>query len=90
MNLPRKQDLQRRKEYQQEIKEMQERVKGRPLLLEQVAQVTWSTYLVIFLFFNMETVFLCDQTSSSKDNKVILNTEDLIFLFFVALVAFIY
>lgn len=35
----RKQDLQRRKEYKQEIKEMQERVKGRPLLLEQVAQV---------------------------------------------------
>lgn len=35
----RRQDLQRRKEYKQEIKEMQERVKGRPLLLEQVAQV---------------------------------------------------
>ncbi|XP_044197754.1 protein FAM161A [Thunnus albacares] len=34
----RKQDRQRRKEYQQEIKEIQERVKGRPLLLEQVAQ----------------------------------------------------
>ncbi|XP_040892304.1 protein FAM161A [Toxotes jaculatrix] len=34
----RKQDLQRRKEYQQEIKEMEQRVKGRPLLLEQVAQ----------------------------------------------------
>ncbi|XP_056136875.1 protein FAM161A [Lampris incognitus] len=34
----RKQDLQRRKEYQQEIKEIRERVKGRPLLLEQVAQ----------------------------------------------------
>lgn len=34
----RRQDLQRRKEYKQEIKEMQERVKGRPLLLEQVAQ----------------------------------------------------
>ncbi|KAM9769168.1 protein FAM161A [Menidia menidia] len=34
----RKQDIQRRKEYQQEIKEMKERVKGRPLLLEQVAQ----------------------------------------------------
>ncbi|CAN9493104.1 unnamed protein product [Ophioblennius macclurei] len=34
----RKQDLQRKKEYQQEIKEMRERVKGRPLLLEQVAQ----------------------------------------------------
>ncbi|XP_029134247.1 protein FAM161A [Labrus bergylta] len=34
----RKQELQRRKEYQQEIKEMKQRVKGRPLLLEQVAQ----------------------------------------------------
>ncbi|XP_071359737.1 protein FAM161A [Trachinotus anak] len=34
----RKQDLQRRKEYQQEMKEMQQRVKGRPLLLEQVAK----------------------------------------------------
>ncbi|XP_038569205.1 protein FAM161A [Micropterus salmoides] len=34
----RKQELQRRKEYRQEIKEMQQRVKGRPLLLEQVAQ----------------------------------------------------
>ncbi|XP_041642149.1 protein FAM161A [Cheilinus undulatus] len=34
----RKQDLQRRKEYQQEIKEMKQRVKGRPLLLEQVTQ----------------------------------------------------
>ncbi|KAM9314897.1 protein FAM161A [Pholidichthys leucotaenia] len=34
----RKQDIQRRKEYQQEIKDMQQRVKGRPLLLEQVAQ----------------------------------------------------
>ncbi|KAM6939598.1 protein FAM161A [Xenentodon cancila] len=34
----RKQALQRRKEYQREIKDMQERVKGRPLLLEQVAQ----------------------------------------------------
>ncbi|KAK5865441.1 hypothetical protein PBY51_019709 [Eleginops maclovinus] len=34
----RKQELQRNKEYQQEIKEMKQRVKGRPLLLEQVAQ----------------------------------------------------
>ncbi|KAM7009438.1 protein FAM161A isoform 1-T1 [Tautogolabrus adspersus] len=34
----RKQELQRRKEYQQEIKEMKQRVKGRPLLLELVAQ----------------------------------------------------
>ncbi|KAL6111109.1 fam161a [Pungitius sinensis] len=34
----RKQELQRRKEYQQEFKEMQQRVKGRPLLLEQVTQ----------------------------------------------------
>ncbi|XP_070771477.1 protein FAM161A [Enoplosus armatus] len=34
----RKQALQRRKEYRQEIKQMQQRVKGRPLLLEQVAQ----------------------------------------------------
>uniref|UniRef100_A0A3P8S8K3 Protein FAM161A n=1 Tax=Amphiprion percula TaxID=161767 RepID=A0A3P8S8K3_AMPPE len=34
----RKQDFQRRREYQQEIKEMRQRVKGRPLLLEQVAQ----------------------------------------------------
>uniref|UniRef100_A0A8C2ZR63 Protein FAM161A n=1 Tax=Cyclopterus lumpus TaxID=8103 RepID=A0A8C2ZR63_CYCLU len=34
-----KQELQRKKEYEQEIKEMQQRVKGRPLLLEQVAQV---------------------------------------------------
>ncbi|XP_061581189.1 protein FAM161A isoform X2 [Cololabis saira] len=34
----RKQDLERKKEYQREIKDMQERVKGRPLLLEQVAQ----------------------------------------------------
>ncbi|KAM4611291.1 protein FAM161A [Polymixia lowei] len=34
----RKQDLQRRREYQQEIKEIQERVMERPLLLEQVAQ----------------------------------------------------
>ncbi|CAL1602452.1 unnamed protein product [Knipowitschia caucasica] len=33
----RKMDLQRKKEYQQEIKEMRQRVKGRPLLLEQVA-----------------------------------------------------
>ncbi|KAM3842514.1 protein FAM161A [Diretmus argenteus] len=38
LNQFRKQDLQRRREYQQEIKEIQERVKGRPLLLEQVAQ----------------------------------------------------
>uniref|UniRef100_A0A3Q3XFD5 Protein FAM161A n=1 Tax=Mola mola TaxID=94237 RepID=A0A3Q3XFD5_MOLML len=35
----RRQELQRRKEYQQEIKEMRRRVKGRPLLLEQIAQV---------------------------------------------------
>ncbi|XP_012725279.2 protein FAM161A isoform X1 [Fundulus heteroclitus] len=34
----RKQDLQRKKEYRQEIREMRERVKGRPLLLEQVTQ----------------------------------------------------
>ncbi|KAK7930054.1 hypothetical protein WMY93_006449 [Mugilogobius chulae] len=34
----RKMDIQRKKEYQQEIKEMRQRVKGRPLLLEQVAQ----------------------------------------------------
>ncbi|XP_061626152.1 protein FAM161A isoform X1 [Phyllopteryx taeniolatus] len=34
----RKQDRQRRKEYQREIKEIEERVKGRPLLLEQAAQ----------------------------------------------------
>lgn len=36
----RKQDFQRRKEYQEEMREIQERVKGRPLLLEQVAQVS--------------------------------------------------
>ncbi|KAL6481822.1 hypothetical protein MHYP_G00099020 [Metynnis hypsauchen] len=35
----RKQDLQRRKEYREEMKEIQERVKSRPLLLEQVAQM---------------------------------------------------
>ncbi|XP_020562940.1 protein FAM161A isoform X2 [Oryzias latipes] len=34
----RKQDIQRKKEYKQEVKEMQQRVRGRPLLLEQVAQ----------------------------------------------------
>ncbi|XP_074538381.1 protein FAM161A [Halichoeres trimaculatus] len=34
----RKQEQQRKREYQQEIKEMKQRVKGRPLLLEQVAQ----------------------------------------------------
>ncbi|KAJ8394205.1 hypothetical protein AAFF_G00050100 [Aldrovandia affinis] len=34
----RKQDLQRRKEYREEMREIQERVKGRPLLLEQVTQ----------------------------------------------------
>ena len=37
---PREQDLQRKREYQQEIKEIKERVKERPLLLEQVAQVS--------------------------------------------------
>uniref|UniRef100_A0A3P9I3C0 Protein FAM161A n=1 Tax=Oryzias latipes TaxID=8090 RepID=A0A3P9I3C0_ORYLA len=36
----RKQDIQRKKEYKQEVKEMQQRVRGRPLLLEQVAQVS--------------------------------------------------
>uniref|UniRef100_A0A671QBM6 Protein FAM161A n=1 Tax=Sinocyclocheilus anshuiensis TaxID=1608454 RepID=A0A671QBM6_9TELE len=35
----RKQDLQRQREYQEEMREIQERVKGRPLLLEQVAQM---------------------------------------------------
>ncbi|XP_071244933.1 protein FAM161A-like [Salvelinus alpinus] len=35
----RKQDFQRRKEYEEEMREIQERVKGRPLLLEQVAQM---------------------------------------------------
>ncbi|KAG1956015.1 protein FAM161A [Pimephales promelas] len=35
----RKQDLQRQREFQQEMREIQERVKGRPLLLEQVAQM---------------------------------------------------
>lgn len=35
----RKQDQQRRKEYREEMKEIQERVRGRPLLLEQVARV---------------------------------------------------
>ncbi|XP_034149907.1 protein FAM161A isoform X2 [Esox lucius] len=35
----RKQDLQRRKEYQDEMREIKERVKERPLLLEQVAQM---------------------------------------------------
>ncbi|XP_021412954.2 protein FAM161A [Oncorhynchus mykiss] len=35
----RKQDFQRRKEYREEMREIQERVKGRPLLLEQVAQM---------------------------------------------------
>lgn len=34
----RKRDLQRRKEYREEMREIQQRVKGRPLLLEQVAQ----------------------------------------------------
>ncbi|XP_035262906.1 protein FAM161A [Anguilla anguilla] len=34
----RKQDLQRRKEYREEMREMRERVKERPLLLEQVTQ----------------------------------------------------
>uniref|UniRef100_A0A671QBW3 Protein FAM161A n=1 Tax=Sinocyclocheilus anshuiensis TaxID=1608454 RepID=A0A671QBW3_9TELE len=36
-----KQDLQRQREYQEEMREIQERVKGRPLLLEQVAQVSF-------------------------------------------------
>uniref|UniRef100_A0A7N6BM46 Protein FAM161A n=1 Tax=Anabas testudineus TaxID=64144 RepID=A0A7N6BM46_ANATE len=40
----RKQDLQRKKEYQQEIKDMQRRVKRRPLLLEQVAQAAEKRY----------------------------------------------
>ncbi|XP_056312466.1 protein FAM161A [Danio aesculapii] len=35
----RKQDLQRQREYQDEMREIQKRVKGRPLLLEQVAQM---------------------------------------------------
>ncbi|XP_016395883.1 protein FAM161A [Sinocyclocheilus rhinocerous] len=35
----RKQDLQRQREYWEEMREIQERVKGRPLLLEQVAQM---------------------------------------------------
>ncbi|KAK7161205.1 hypothetical protein R3I94_004019 [Phoxinus phoxinus] len=35
----RKQDLQRQREFQQEMRGIQERVKGRPLLLEQVAQM---------------------------------------------------
>lgn len=35
----RKMEIQRKKEYRQEIKEMRQRVKGRPLLLEQVAQI---------------------------------------------------
>lgn len=39
-SVPRKQEQQRKKEYQQEIREMHRRVKGRPLLLEQVAQVS--------------------------------------------------
>ncbi|KAL2086567.1 hypothetical protein ACEWY4_017626 [Coilia grayii] len=34
----RKQDQQRRREYREEMKEIQERVKGRPLLLEQVTR----------------------------------------------------
>ncbi|KAJ8285092.1 hypothetical protein COCON_G00039420 [Conger conger] len=34
----RKQDLQRRKEFREEMREMEERVRGRPLLLEQVTQ----------------------------------------------------
>ncbi|XP_066518213.1 protein FAM161A [Hoplias malabaricus] len=35
----RKQDLQRRREYREEMREIQQRVKSRPLLLEQVAQM---------------------------------------------------
>ncbi|XP_073698895.1 protein FAM161A [Garra rufa] len=35
----RKQDIQRRREYEEEMREIQKRVKGRPLLLEQVAQM---------------------------------------------------
>ncbi|KAI5625916.1 protein FAM161A isoform X1 [Silurus asotus] len=35
----RKQDLQRRREYQEELREIQGRVKSRPLLLEQVTQM---------------------------------------------------
>ncbi|KPP64325.1 hypothetical protein Z043_117344 [Scleropages formosus] len=35
----RKQDLQRRKEYREEMQEIRNRVKERPLLLEQVTQV---------------------------------------------------
>lgn len=44
----RKQQQQRKKEYQQEIREMHRRVKGRPLLLEQVAQVSSSQTLMFF------------------------------------------
>uniref|UniRef100_A0A3B3Y5L1 Protein FAM161A n=1 Tax=Poecilia mexicana TaxID=48701 RepID=A0A3B3Y5L1_9TELE len=39
----RKQDIQRKREYRQEIREMRERVQGRPLLLEQVTQVNVSS-----------------------------------------------
>lgn len=42
----RQQEQQRKKEYQQEIKEMHRRVKGRPLLLEQVAQVSLSQLML--------------------------------------------
>uniref|UniRef100_A0A3P9Q9T6 Protein FAM161A n=1 Tax=Poecilia reticulata TaxID=8081 RepID=A0A3P9Q9T6_POERE len=38
----RKQDIQRKREYRQEIRDMRERVQGRPLLLEQVTQVNVS------------------------------------------------
>lgn len=55
-SVPRKQEQQRKKEYQQEIKEMHRRVKGRPLLLEQVAQVSSPKAATFFCLHSSHTL----------------------------------
>lgn len=65
---PRKQEQQRKKEYQQEIREMHRRVKGRPLLLEQVAQVSdISSHFLLSPQFSHFSVCQCSDFHMTRE-----------------------
>ncbi|XP_027034782.2 protein FAM161A isoform X2 [Tachysurus fulvidraco] len=67
----RKQDLQRRREYEEEMREIQERVKSRPLLLEQVAQmnakkVAEKCYTDVLRAFGLSEAFVISKGPTSE------------------------
>ncbi|XP_028309234.1 protein FAM161A [Gouania willdenowi] len=77
----RKQDIQRKKEYKQEIKQMHERVKGRLLLLEQVAQCNAKRaaekhYTKTLQELDVPEDFICSKAAKASPSSKDCNQEE--------------